>query len=85
MFSGLLTVGQISGSSQKSESLGSFAVAFDESVYGELISQIRAFRGSFDQVPIKYLAHRYPKSAFVLSPNLIIVDITEEKYHAELR
>ena len=54
---------------------GSFAVAFDTSIIGELIEAESAFESSFDFLPMGELYERYPEKCFVAYPNIVMPDV----------
>lgn len=55
---------------------GSFAIAFNESIYDELIENQRAFEAPFDHLPIGVLYEKYKEKCFTAFPYLVMPDVS---------
>ena len=56
---------------------GSFAVGIDSSVYDLLLEEVLKMNCPFDSGPLRAVIARYPKKCLVLSPNIVIADVSE--------
>ena len=56
---------------------GSFAMGINVSVFDLLISDILKMNCPFDSGPLRTVIRTFPKSCYVLNPNIVIADVSE--------
>jgi glycosyltransferase involved in cell wall biosynthesis/GR25 family glycosyltransferase involved in LPS biosynthesis len=56
---------------------GSFGIAIHNSIYKELLTEIRKYNAAFDYGALGEIYKKYPRKCFILYPNLVIADISK--------
>lgn len=56
---------------------GGFSIGIDHSIYNELIREALKKNNPFDSGPLRYIIRKYPKECIVITPNIVICDVSE--------
>jgi glycosyltransferase involved in cell wall biosynthesis/GR25 family glycosyltransferase involved in LPS biosynthesis len=62
---------------------GSFAVGIDSSVFDEILEQIELMNCALDSGPLRAIQQKYRGLCFVLTPNLVIADVSQSDIGVE--
>ncbi len=59
----------------KLETMGSFAVGYNNVVFPLLLDYTSGFESAFDNLPLGNIYEKYPKDCYVCFPNIVIADV----------